>query len=85
MAPTDEQIRLAIAEQAAEWFVAHRTSAPNEAERAAFAGWLKTSPVHVDEYLRMAAISRELRDAAQHPDVPLEAWVAEATSETPSA
>ena len=85
MAPTDEQIRLAIAEQAAEWFVAHRTGAPNEAERAAFAEWLKTSPAHVDEYLRMAAISRELRDAALHPDTPLETWVAEATSEASGA
>lgn len=81
MAPTDEQIRLAIAEQAAEWFVAQRTSLLDKAQRAAFAAWLKTSPVHVDEYLRMAALSRELRDAAQHPDLPLEAWVAEALSD----
>lgn len=80
MAPTDEQIRLAIAQQAAEWFVAHRTSSLDEAARAAFAAWLKASPVHIDEYLRMAAISGELRITAQDPQ--LAAWVAEATSKT---
>lgn len=80
MAPTDEQIRLAIAQQAAEWFVAQRTSWFDDAGRAAFAAWLKTSPVHVDEYLRMAAISSELRATAQDP-----AWVAEATAETAGA
>jgi transmembrane sensor len=81
MAPTDEQIRLAIAQQAAEWFVAQRTSPLDEAERAAFAVWLKTSPVHIDEYLRMAAISGKLSLAAQDPQLPVAAWIAEAMSE----
>ena len=85
MAPTDEQIRLAIAQQAAEWFVAHRTGSLNEEGRVGFAAWLKTSPVHVDEYLRMAAISGELRTMAQDPLVPVEAWIAEAAAETPSS
>jgi len=84
MAPTDEQIRLAIAQQAAEWFVAQRTGSLDEAGRAAFAVWLKTSPVHVDEYLRMAAISGELSLAAQDPRLPVAAWIDEATSETES-
>ena len=82
MAPTDEQIRLAIAQQAAEWLVAHRTGSLDEEGREAFAAWLKTSPVHVDEYLRMAAISGELRNTAQDPRLPVDAWVAEATSDT---
>ena len=82
MAPTDEQIRFAIAQQAAEWFTAQRTSSLDEEGRTAFAGWLKTSPVHVDEYLRMAAISSELRATAQDPQLPVAAWVAEATSES---
>lgn len=85
MAPTDEQIRLAIAQQAAEWFVAQRTSSLDEAERAAFATWLKASPVHVDEYLRIAAISGELSLAAQDPKLPIAAWIAEAISEAGSA
>jgi len=82
MTPTDEQIRLAIAHQAAEWFVAHRTNSLDENGRAAFAAWLRTSPVHIDEYLRMAAISGELRTAARDPQVPLAAWLAEAASQT---
>jgi transmembrane sensor len=81
MTPTDEQIRLAIAQQAADWFVANQSGSLDEAGRGAFMGWLKTSPVHVDEYLRMAAISRGLRVAAADPRVPLESWLEEARSE----
>lgn len=84
MTPTDEQIRLAIAEQAAEWFVAHRTETLDEGGREAFTEWLKASPVHVDEYLRMAAISGELGQASRDPQLPIEAWIAEAVSQTPS-
>ena len=83
MTPTDEQIRLAIAEQAAEWFVAHRTETLDEAGREAFTEWLKASPVHVDEYLRMAAISGELRRASRDPQLPIEAWIAESSSPGP--
>ena len=83
MTPTDEQIRLAIAEQAAEWFVAHRTETLDEAGREAFAEWLKASPVHVEEYLHTAAISGELRRASEDPRLPVEAWIAEATSQLP--
>lgn len=85
MAPTNEQIRLAIAEQAAEWFVAHLTGSLDEEARAGFAAWLKTSPVHVDEYLRIAAISGELRTMARDPQAPVEAWIAEATAEAPNS
>lgn len=85
MAPTDEQIRLAIAQQAAEWFVAHRTGSLGEEGRAGFAAWLKASPVHLDEYLRMAAIWGELRTTAQDPRLPIEAWIAEAISEARSS
>lgn len=84
MTPTDEQIRLAIAEQAAEWFVAHRTETLDEGGREAFTEWLKASPVHVEEYLRMAAISGELRQASRDPQLPIEAWIAEAASQSPS-
>lgn len=84
MTPTDEQIRLAIAEQAADWFVAHRTETLDEGGREAFTAWLKASPVHVEEYLRMAAISGELRHIALDSRLPVEAWIAEATSQAQS-
>lgn len=81
MAPTDEQIRFAIAQQAAEWYVAQRTRSLDDAGQTAFVAWLKISPVHVDEYLRMAAISSELRATIQDLQLPVAAWVAEATAE----
>jgi len=62
MSVSDEQVRDLIAQQAADWFVANRTElAPRE--RAAFAEWLRASPVHVEEYLAVAATSRDLKDA----------------------
>ena len=85
MTPTDEQIRLAIAHQAAEWFVAHRTRSLDDAGQAAFAQWLRTSPVHIDEYLRIAAVSSELRNAARDPELPRKAWLAEAAAEAAGA
>lgn len=85
MTLTDEQIRLAIAEQAAEWFVAHRMERLDGAKREAFTEWLRASPVHVEEYLRMAAISGELAQASRDPQLPVEAWIAEATSQGSNA
>lgn len=82
MGPSDEQIRLAIAEQAADWFVANRTETLGDG--GPFTEWLKTSPLHVEEYLRMAAISGELRQALQESGLPISAWMAEATSQSVS-
>ena len=81
MTPTDEQIRIAIAEQAAEWFVANRVNALSEATRLAFMTWLRTSPVHVEEYLGMATVARDLRAAGPDPLVSLEALLAQARRE----
>jgi transmembrane sensor len=81
MTPTDEQIRLAIAQQAADWCVANQSGSLDEAGRRAFMAWLRISPVHVDEYLRMAVISRELQLAAADPQIPLASWLEEARSQ----
>ena len=56
----DEQIRVAVAEQAAEWFVANDEGPLDARESAALVAWLKTSPVHVAEFLRLAVIARHL-------------------------
>ncbi len=48
--------RAAIAEEAAEWFVAWREASPSKAGKARFAEWLAESPVHVEEYLAIAQI-----------------------------
>ena len=61
MTPLEEQIRDAIAEQAGEWFVANQTGPLDQQGRTDFVAWLRTSPVHVEEYLGVALIARDLR------------------------
>jgi transmembrane sensor len=70
---------MAIAEQAAEWFVANREGLTDAVQRDTFATWLKTSPVHVEEYLGVALVARDLRRAAE-PDTPLEVLLERARS-----
>ena len=72
MIPTDQDIRFAITQRAAEWFVAHRAGTLDEGARAAFFSWLKTSPVHVEEYMRITAVERALTAVADNPEVVLE-------------
>lgn len=76
----DEQIRTAVAEQAAEWFVANDEGPLDARESAALVAWLKASPVHVEEFLRVAVIARHL-DAAGAGLGPVEALIARAQAE----
>jgi transmembrane sensor len=69
---SEEQVRELIAAQAGEWFVAHRAGSLDAAARHAFHAWLTASPIHVEEYLGVAFISRNLPAAAADPDMPLE-------------
>jgi transmembrane sensor len=71
--PTDDPIRSAIAAQAAEWFVAQRGGALDDHERAAFFAWLKTSPLHIEEYLALAAIESDLAAATADSTLSLDA------------
>jgi transmembrane sensor len=64
MPTSDQRIRSAIAEQAAEWFVTNRSGTASAEEQAAFGDWLKSSPLHIEEYLKTAAVSRDLHAAA---------------------
>jgi transmembrane sensor len=43
--------------------------------------WLKTSPVHVEEFLGASAIARDLKAARSHPEFTLEAVLARARAE----
>ena len=72
MTPSDEQIRLAIAEQAIEWFVGNRGGPLDREARSRFMAWLKASPVHVGEYLAIAELARDLHRAANTTQIPLE-------------
>ncbi len=70
------QIDQLLAQRAAEWIETLRHG--GAAERAAFAGWLRESKLHVEHYLELVAMDREIRalDAAHCPDV--EALLAQA-------
>jgi transmembrane sensor len=72
MTSTEEQIRTVVARQAADWFIANQGAMPDHAERAAFVAWLRASPIHIEEYLGVALVARDLPAAADDPEISLE-------------
>jgi len=76
MTPSNEQIRLAIAEQAIEWFEENRRGPLDREARSRFMAWLTASPVHVDEYLVIAGLARRLHTAVNTTEIPLEPLLA---------
>jgi transmembrane sensor len=62
MRAEDRRIRDLVTQQAAEWLVANREEL-SSGERENFVRWLTGSPMHVEEYLSLAAAVRDLRDA----------------------
>src|SRR5580693_2012655 len=81
MNSSDRQVRAAIAEQAAEWFVANDEQPLDPRDSESLAVWLKTSPVHIEEFLGVSAIARDLREARTDPEYSLEAILARARAE----
>ena len=81
MTASDEEIRGAIAEQAGKWFIAQQTGPLADEESASFLAWLKTSPLHVREYLGIARIAHQLPTALGPPRVPLETFLAQVADE----
>jgi len=77
----EEQVRAAIAEQAGEWLVANDEGPLDAQDAAALAAWLKTSPVHVEEFLGVSAVARDLREARADPEYALGAILARARAE----
>src|ERR1700676_5277566 len=77
----DEQVRAAIAEQASEWLVASDEGPLDARDAAALAVWLKTSPVHVEEFLGVSTVARDLRAARADPKYALDAILARARAE----
>jgi transmembrane sensor len=75
MNASDPQIRAAITQVAADWYAAHRAGPLAEAERAAFLAWLKASPIHIEEYLGVAALERTLAAASDDPPLSMDALV----------
>jgi transmembrane sensor len=56
----EEQLRDLIAEQAAEFYVAHRANDLTREQEQEFLRWLRISPLHVAEYLSIAGIAKDL-------------------------
>jgi transmembrane sensor len=81
MNTSEEQVRELIAVQAGEWFMVHREGQLDAAQQRAFYAWLAASPMHVEEYLGVALISRHLPAAAADPEMPLEAILEKVTRE----
>jgi transmembrane sensor len=73
----DEPLRDLIAEQAAAWFVTNRAGL-SATEQEDFVVWLKASPVHVEEYLGLAGVAKDLRDACADSASSIDSLVARA-------
>src|ERR1700761_1392806 len=83
MSTTDDQVKGMISQRAADWFVANRAGMTPE-QRQSFTDWLKTSPVHVQEYLAIAGIGRDLREACTVSARSIEALIERARNEEDS-
>jgi len=81
MISKDEQVRATIAEQASEWFVANDEGPLDAKQSAALVAWLKGSPVHIEEFLGVSVIARDLREACADPEQSLNTLIAQARAE----
>jgi transmembrane sensor len=77
----EERVRAAIAEQAGEWFVANVEGPLDTRDSAALASWLRASPAHIEEFLGVSVIARDLKAAGADPEYSLEAVLARARAE----
>jgi transmembrane sensor len=74
----NERMRRTIAEEAVEWFMAHREAPLDAAQDGTFVDWLRNSPTHVEEYLGVALVVRDLHAALAEPILEREALIAQA-------
>ena len=73
-----------VSEQAAEWLLAFEDGQPGEAERRQFLQWLKRSPEHIEAFLQLTALHRQI-GAAPLPQSLIDRLVAEARDARPIA
>ena len=81
MSSKDQQVRAAIAEQAGEWFVTNDEGPLAAEDSVALVTWLKASPAHVEEFLGVSVIARDLREACVDPDSSIDTLIARARAE----
>ena len=73
MDDNEQKSRAAIAEQAAERFVANDDGPLDERDSAALLAWLKASPAHIEAFLGVSAIARDLPELRSDPEYSVEA------------
>ena len=81
MISKDEQTRATVAEQAVDWFLERDEGPLDTRESAALMAWYKASPINVEEFLGVAAIARDLREAGPDSEHSVEALVARARAD----
>ncbi len=81
MNSNEEKIRAAIAEQAGEWFVTNDEGPLDARHSAELTAWFKASPVHIEEFLGVSAVARDLKQARTDPQYSVEAILARARAE----
>src|SRR5579872_2104900 len=84
MSSREEQIRAALTEEASEWFVANDEESLGAPESETFVAWLQASPLHVEEFLGVAVVARDLRSAAASAEHSIDALVAAAHADADS-
>src|SRR6516162_4236347 len=75
----EKQVRVAIAGQAADWFVANDDGL-SESEQSALVSWLRDSPRHVQAFLEVTEITHDLA-AVVAPNFSIESLVAAARAD----
>lgn len=81
MKPNDHPFHASVAREAADWFVRNRAKTLSERDRAAFAEWLKLSPLHIEEYLKTAVTSRDLRTAIDSMEMDIDVLIRDALAQ----
>jgi transmembrane sensor len=81
MTSNDERVRDAIAQQAGEWFVENDDRPLDARDSEALAGWLTASPVHVEDFLGVSVLARDLAKAGADLEFSVERCLALARAE----
>lgn len=80
---SNDRIRAEITGQAGEWFVANEDEAMDAEDSAALTAWLTASPLHIEEFLGVSVVARDLKEARTNPEYSLSAVLARVSAEEP--
>lgn len=78
----DGSSRDSVVAEAAEWFATLSDGGESTEERQSFVAWLRRSNLHVEEFLRVSGLARELSRPSLWPAVSREELIAQALAST---